>query len=907
MDHCLRKVVLPVFLYCVIAVTHASASDSTSLPPAFKQKLATLREQDNLAEWIYSRMEFTDESPATRLTFLMRTQQDAWRSYKTYDERVAWFYLLPQQGYQQLQAGNILASINAYEAALQFYESYPLPGVDLIEYVLKPLGNNYTRLADYTTALFIHRKTLALALKKNDRTTIASVYSNMAICARWQGDLAAADQYSITGLQYVPPETALHGLLLTTRADILTEKGMIDSAGAVAWQATKLLRQFTTDTTAMYWYSSAMQMCGKLAYASHLYDLSYSYLFGAYRTLTKYFPGSRQRELARIYIMQGEAQRYTHPNTFIALNAFQQAIKTLLPGWDANANLPPAEDLLYGENTLADALAGIAQELEQREPEKALSFYMAAFMVEKKLRKQFFYAESKYKELQVTRARTEAAARLTYRLWIGTHNRKFLDQLLLISEISKAQVLMDERSARTSIRDRQQGVDSLYKKATQLQQAIGYYQHELVNTTDKKNITTLLQSAEYELSLLNKHLNKQFGNDDKLLTVPQLRNLFAHIPPRVTVLEFFAGGDTSFILELRHTGIKAVHCIALGAAWHNQVQQFMRQWFASGPSAMTNNPKQFYKENYAIYTALFSQVQWDTAHHYLLMPDGMFNYLPFDALVTDSAYRNNYRDWPYLFKQVTLSQAYSLQTWYGQQSGAYQQGPFTAYFISKGKGTQQAVLSVEDEYKALHKNISGQYYVNTSATWASFNTMSDMAGVLHISTHAVSSAVDSFPYLQLYDKPFYLFDLRYKHFSPALVVLGACKTADGLLLEGEGVNSISRGFTAAGAGGVVSGLWNVNDKTAVELLQLFYDQLQQHDAATALHKAKLQWLQRNHENAMLQLPYYWAGFVYSGHLQPVKVTAATSYKRYYWWILLLALPLIIYIVVKKNGVINSLY
>jgi CHAT domain-containing protein len=281
----------------------------------------------------------------------------------------------------------------------------------------------------------------------------------------------------------------------------------------------------------------------------------------------------------------------------------------------------------------------------------------------------------------------------------------------------------------------------------------------------------------------------------------------------------------------------------------------------------------------------------------------MFNYLPFDALLTAPAYQNNFREWPYLFKQATFSQAWSLTTWHEQQTAQYAPAAFTGFFVSKGQHAKQVELSIEEEYKALRTKMPGQYYTNATATWDAFNKTPGSTGILHISTHAVSSASDSFPYLQLYDKPFYLFDLRYKHFSPALVVLSACKTADGSLLEGEGLNSISRGFTAAGAGGVISGLWNVNDKTAIALMQLFYDQLpQQPDIALALHSAKKQWLQADHENAMLQLPYYWAGFVYSGHLQKVKIPASQSNKYYYWFTLLLFIPVFLYfaIRIKKN-------
>ncbi len=195
----------------------------------------------------------------------METQQAAWRSYTTYDERVAWFNLLILQGYYQLQTGNILSSINAYETALAFYEAYPLPDADNIAYVLKPLGNNYTRLADYNTALFVHSKTLALAQQRNDRHEMAATYNNMAICARWKGDLPLALQYSKAGLAIANRRTPLYGLLLNTLADVLTEKGMYDTANKVIEQSLQLLKSHKHDTDALYWYGSSLQVAARIA------------------------------------------------------------------------------------------------------------------------------------------------------------------------------------------------------------------------------------------------------------------------------------------------------------------------------------------------------------------------------------------------------------------------------------------------------------------------------------------------------------------------------------------------------------------------------------------------------------------------------------------------------------------
>lgn len=100
-------------------------------------------------------------------------------------------------------------------------------------------------------------------------------------------------------------------------------------------------------------------------------------------------------------------------------------------------------------------------------------------------------------------------------------------------------------------------------------------------------------------------------------------------------------------------------------------------------------------------------------------------------------------------------------------------------------------------------------------------------------------------------------------------------------MQGEGINSLQRGFVAAGAGGVLGSLWNVNDATAIELSALFYSHLSSApDAGMALYQAKLIWIQQHTGNAVLQLPYYWAAFEYSGHLQPVAIKGAYS-----WFIL----------------------
>src|ERR1700750_988077 len=81
---------------------------------AIATKLSQLKQKDDLSEWLYTRMEYANVHPK-ELPFLMASQKQAWRQPKNNDEQLAWLTLLSSQGYNQLQTGDILASINCYE------------------------------------------------------------------------------------------------------------------------------------------------------------------------------------------------------------------------------------------------------------------------------------------------------------------------------------------------------------------------------------------------------------------------------------------------------------------------------------------------------------------------------------------------------------------------------------------------------------------------------------------------------------------------------------------------------------------------------------------------------------------------------------------------------------------------
>jgi tetratricopeptide (TPR) repeat protein len=105
-----------------------------------------------------------------------------------------------------------------------------------------------------------------------------------------------------------------------------------------------------------------------------------------------------------------------------------------------------------------------------------------------------------------------------------------------------------------------------------------------------------------------------------------------------------------------------------------------------------------------------------------------------------------------------------------------------------------------------------------------------------------------------------------------LAVLSACDTERGRVQAGEGVESFSRAFLAAGARSTVTTLWRVPDATTASFMRVFYHHLQRGTTrAEALRRAKLRFIETGHD------PHYWAAFVLTGDgLRPVSTAVRWS-------------------------------
>jgi tetratricopeptide (TPR) repeat protein len=268
--------------------------------------------------------------------------------------------------------------------------------------------------------------------------------------------------------------------------------------------------------------------------------------------------------------------------------------------------------------------------------------------------------------------------------------------------------------------------------------------------------------------------------------------------------------------------------------------------------------------------------------HIVIVTDGKLASIPFELLPVNGHPLIASRDVTYLPTAALLLRAARPPRRYAPpwtiQFRAFADPLFgSATLESHGEPTGRLLASAE-EVRSIASELGGNpiLRLGTDNRKEHLQQPTD-APLLHIATHAFidPGAVEQSRILFSSDRPAgpatYLF-LKEAYDLPLsnveLAVLSACDTERGRTTPGEGVESFSRAFLAAGARSTVTTLWRVPDTTTASFMRVFYHHLQRGSSrAEALRAAKLRFLE---SGAPLNDPHYWAAFVLTGDgLQPV--------------------------------------
>lgn len=854
-------------------------------PPALEQQLKQLREKNDLTGWIYLQIQWVAKAPVSRSGFLQRAVKEAWRAPATDEEIQAWQDLLVNEGYALLMSGDIVRSTDSYTSAFQWARQHADLADEhmVLENILKPLGNNYTRLGDYEQALFIHNKALAVAKTLSDPAALAGTYSNLANTASNMGRAAESLDYCRQGLAVAGTSSPLRGLLLSEQADALTQLDQPAAARESIQRSIQALESAAT-SEAGYWLLTAYQQAGDIFAQQPARALVfYERALALEKKLSAEHGPLHQRQKAKLFQRIGSLYARTR-RPELAAHWLDRCLSILIPGKTLDS-IKAAD--LYAENTLTDLLftaAGLAGGQDQAS--KAIRLYKLCFTAENTLRHELITGSSREQSVSDSRQRYETAIRTAWDAWEKTHQPAFQQAILDFMEGSKARLLLDEVLLQQQLARMAGVTDSLGDRIRLLEKALIYYKKEALQQKDgtdslQQAIAAREKQVEWDLSQLRKKINAP-----AVPTIPITSKTY----PRQLIRSFFAGPKALYVVERDQKGIRFADRLIMQEGWQDSIRAFIHQWFEKGAGNMINRPGDYYRQAFNIYRQLFGAHPLMTAREYILLPDGALNLLPVDALVTVPACPPSPSDWLFVIRQASISYAWSIRTLQEQMVSPGNDRGFAGFFLSSARQ-----LPLLNNVAVEQKNIAaiipgGTWYNDREATASALRQALQTSAVVHISSHAFSGKDSSqVPHIELYDQPFYLFELKDIRQHPSLVVLSACRTGDGRMVMGEGVQSLARAFTAEGANAVVAGWWNVNDAAAATLMKDFYRQWthdeKQKDIASALRKSKLGWLYDPQVSYQYKLPYYWAALNYAGNPQPLKDPIVQDDPHYLWWLI----------------------
>ncbi len=246
------------------------------------------------------------------------------------------------------------------------------------------------------------------------------------------------------------------------------------------------------------------------------------------------------------------------------------------------------------------------------------------------------------------------------------------------------------------------------------------------------------------------------------------------------------------------------------------------------------------------------------ANQVSIIPQGFINYLPFETLINEKN-----KNW-IVAKNIHYN--FSLPLWYAGRVYNYPlSSPATlclaADYTQSLLGTQPLKYSGK-EIEKIAAITDGKK--NNKATKSYFMQHSADYSICHLAMHARldDANFEQSNLLFSNDEPLYFKDFYNLNLPLEMVVLSACNTGVGSIVNGEGIMSLSRALTFSGVRSSVVSYWEVPDKETAALMELFYKQLKKGKRnAVALADAKREFIQKyplkNH-------PYFWAGFVLNG-------------------------------------------
>tara|TARA_R110000868_G_scaffold11125_4_gene54550 strand:- start:4646 stop:7201 length:2556 start_codon:yes stop_codon:yes gene_type:complete len=802
----------------------------------------------NLEETIYVTAETFISNQNEISLQILNTQELAFKEQvKTKDEQLALVFLQTHKAYYFFQKSNLEEAIKTYEAALKRFNDNELSKIsefDIIENCLKPLGTLYTKTGDFTNALITINQYIFIAEKSKNTKHQISGHINLAKLYYSLG------KYDIA-IKTIDDTFKLKNITKTQKALLQN----IKTESLVALNQSEKAAFLNSSIK-----SSTVQK-EKNNYLIQLQNGNYQEALASYGVYKSFQLNNKtsSRDLAQLYIEQAQLY-YVLKQADKALNNLNLAIKTLLPNFN-NQSLPE-KNMLYAENkfiAVFDLYAEIETNSEIALQSLDLSFYVADL-----LKNNWTSQETKILNESDNRVRSEKCIEILYDAFNQTKNKSLLIKALHYAENNKSSVLKDIFLKK--IRLQHIPNDSLLIKEFNLlkeqERVTSLLVKEVLNSTKINDLSKQLSAISMQLKSFKTAISIKYSDHNTIFYFETLKAKL--IEDHAALTEYFYGENNIYQFIVSDDDI-VLNRIPQDEKNKERISNFINLF--NSPSTINNDIQNFTKQAFDIYKLLkFDALS--TYKNVLIIPDGLLNFIPFEALLNEETNTSTFSKMPFVVTNQKIGYNSSIFLYLNNVNKPENNTVLGVFPVFEN--TKETLTYSINEAKAIESEMKSHILMRTEATKANFNKKASNYGILHLSTHASSGDFVNPSNLSFYDDTLFLNELYSLDLNTNLVVLSACETGIGKLYKGEGAMSIARGFQYAGAQNLLFSLWQINDLSTSQIMQKFYKNFNKHHSAFfANNESKVDYLKNESISNAKKSPYYWSAFVYYGEiLQP---------------------------------------
>lgn len=765
-------------------------------------------------------------------------------------------------GHTQRRMGDYQKAINLIQEGIGYYLSSFGPVSTLV-------AAGYNNLAIYQRALGLYEESgrnygKALEIRQKlfgtQSNEYARVLNNASTHFLQSGNMEESLKYAIQTVKIFEsldqPDRRFQVASYNTLADVYSQLGDLENARVNFEQAVLLHQQYFPGNPRVRFYYLDL---GRNAMSRKSYQEALTYFHLAMETIVT--------EIDPEDIWQ-DPQR-TDPNNY-------RSLKSLT-------------------SLKASAWKGLfEQERDTSYLHQAIKLYELADFFATKNRTESSYQKSRVRFSQENLPVYEGCIDAYIQLYEINRNPQALQRAFMLAEKSKSLTLLEDLLEVNAMRGSDLPIH-IQEREKLLQDSLAAIRTRIISGPDslRQQFDQTRIRIELEYDRFKKQLESEYSRyyaskyDFHFQSIPEIQE---NLEPDQMLLEYFVGEKQIFLFHITKTD-REVYRIHKPDDLSHQIERLgiaLRGYDISKPVEDSLNEAvvdAYVERAISLYHLLLDSVSIHPGARCIIVPDGVLNYIPFGALLVSSPQSvHDFSSYPYLDRSMVISYNYSA-TLHRQMQLQETRGKGNLLGIAPTFDNQPGLsplLFNEREVDEITEIFPSDKLVGTRASRDNFLRRYIKFDIFHFATHAqvdeenADHSFLAFSKSNSADQHLYLADLYLRVLPAQLVTLSACQTHVGPLQDGEGVASLAKGFSYAGAKSIVTSLWDIEDQAAMEIMQSFYKNLQTGmNKDEALRSAKISFLEE--KTGPFAHPYFWAAYIPIGDMSPIVMDSTYNF------------------------------